>query len=163
MHYRDNGAIGALLDEYQRSITELLEVCNSISKDELVTIVDRETEDPDCRSIQTILAHVVKAGYTYSVEIYKHIHVDAEYRDAVLLNSIEDYKVAIEEMFLYCEDLFSDLTNDQIEQYDPSLKMKMRWGQWYDIDQLMEHAIVHILRHRRQIERFLLKLRNNPG
>ena len=28
--------------------------------------------------------------------------------------------------------------------------------------QIMEHAIVHILRHRRQIERFLLKLRKQP-
>jgi len=28
-----------------------------------------------------------------------------------------------------------------------------RWGQRYDLEQLLEHAIVHVLRHRRQIER----------
>jgi hypothetical protein len=31
------------------------------------------------------------------------------------------------------------------------------WGQVYDFEQFMEHAIVHVLRHRRQIERFLIK------
>jgi hypothetical protein len=32
-----------------------------------------------------------------------------------------------------------------------------RWGVQYDMEQMLEHAIVHILRHRRQIERFLEK------
>jgi hypothetical protein len=36
---------------------------------------------------------------------------------------------------------------------------KTRWGVDYNIDQLFEHAIVHVLRHRRQIEKFLLKFR----
>ena len=32
-------------------------------------------------------------------------------------------------------------------------------GQVYNIEQIAEHAIVHILRHRRQIEKFKLALR----
>ena len=39
-------------------------------------------------------------------------------------------------------------------------KIVVKWGQTYDPEQLFEHAIVHILRHRRQIERFLLQLRS---
>ena len=34
-------------------------------------------------------------------------------------------------------------------------KIITSWGQRYDIDQLLEHAIVHVLKHRRQIERFI--------
>ena len=34
-------------------------------------------------------------------------------------------------------------------------KMQVRWGPTYDFEQLFEHAIVHVLRHRRQIDRFL--------
>ena len=30
-------------------------------------------------------------------------------------------------------------------------------GQSYDAEQLLEHAIVHILRHRRQIEKFKIQ------
>jgi hypothetical protein len=35
------------------------------------------------------------------------------------------------------------------------VRMDTHWGQTYDLEQLLEHAIVHILRHRRQIERFV--------
>ena len=30
-----------------------------------------------------------------------------------------------------------------------------RWGAVYDAEGLLEHAIVHLLRHRRQIEKFI--------
>ena len=30
-----------------------------------------------------------------------------------------------------------------------------RWGVVYNVEGLLEHAIVHILRHRRQIEKFI--------
>jgi hypothetical protein len=35
--------------------------------------------------------------------------------------------------------------------------IKSRWGVVYDVEGLLEHAIVHILRHRRQIEKFIWK------
>jgi chromosomal replication initiation ATPase DnaA len=44
-----------------------------------------------------------------------------------------------------------NITDSELEQSDNSLKMKTRWGQVYDIEQLTEHAVVHILRHKRQI------------
>ena len=159
MHYRNNGAIGALLDEYEKSIKELISLCRNISNEELIVIVDKETKDPDCVSIQTILTHVVESGYNYSVIIYKHISTDTHYKEKQLFDTIPEYVSALSEMFAYSETLFNKLTNDQIEVKDPALKIKVRWGQYYDIEQLMEHAIVHVLRHRRQIERFLIKLR----
>ena len=36
--------------------------------------------------------------------------------------------------------------------------MTVKWRQQYDVEQLFEHAIVHVLRHRRQIERFIQKM-----
>ncbi len=33
--------------------------------------------------------------------------------------------------------------------------IQSRWGVRYDLEQLLEHAIVHVLRHRRQIEKLL--------
>lgn len=38
-------------------------------------------------------------------------------------------------------------------------KIFTSWNQVYDIEQVTEHAIVHILRHRRQIEKFKIILR----
>ena len=53
---------------------------------------------------------------------------------------------------------FSEINDDELEQFDDALKIKTGWGQLYDIEQLTEHAIVHILRHRRQIEKFKIIL-----
>ena len=74
------------------------------------------------------------------------------------INSSFEYAVALDNMFVYNEKLFEDYPNIKLEEYDLSKKFKVRWGQKYDVEQLIEHAIVHILRHRRQIERFILKL-----
>ncbi len=41
---------------------------------------------------------------------------------------------------------------DDIRQ--AAVRFESRWKQPYDIEQMLEHAIVHILRHRRQLERW---------
>ena len=43
-----------------------------------------------------------------------------------------------------------DITEEEVLQNT----FTVRWGVLYNLEQLLEHAIVHILRHRRQIERF---------
>jgi len=157
--YRDNGAIGALLDEYERALSELIQVISDVSEEELTTIVDTKTKDPDCVSIQTILSHVVSSGYNYAIVIRKYLDEELEYSPKVKLISIGAYIEALNKMFAYNEQLFNDYPNIKLEQFDTEKKILVRWGQLYDVEQLFEHAIVHILRHRRQIERFLLKLR----
>jgi CRISPR/Cas system-associated exonuclease Cas4 (RecB family) len=158
--YRTNGAIGALLDEYEKSVNELKEVILNLTTFELTKIVDEETKDEDCRSIQTILSHVVESGYTYVIEIRKSLGENVNYMSKELLSSTNEYAIALEKMFAYNEKLFEDYPNIKLEAYDSSGKFKVRWGQIYDVEQIFEHAIVHILRHRRQIERFKLKLAN---
>ena len=43
------------------------------------------------------------------------------------------------------------------EEDSVAMQMQSGWGQVYDFEQLFEHAIVHVSRHRRQIERFLAR------
>jgi uncharacterized damage-inducible protein DinB len=161
--FRDKGAIGALLDEYERSIIELKKVITSISKEELIEIVDNETADENCKSIQTILSHVVESGYTYVIEIRKWLGEEIEYKESKTFSSIKKYKLGLDKMFSYNEKLFKDYPELQIAEFKSKNKIKVRWGQKYDVEQLLEHAIVHILRHRRQIERFQIKLKNKKS
>lgn len=158
--YRDKGAIGALLDEYEKAIEELINLLSTVSLVELTTIVDHTTKDQDCKSIQTILTHVVKAGYAYSIYTRKQLGEDLEMRSRKSFDSISDYVVAIQQMFQYNVDMFDKYPDIKIEVFATENKMLTSWGQRYDIEQIYEHAIVHILRHRRQIERFLQKLRS---
>ncbi len=157
--YRDSGAIGALLDEYERAIDELKKVLNSVSSEELLAVVDSKTNDPDCKSIQTILSHIVRSGYGYAIEVKKLLNEQTDFRENILLDSISEYKKALTEMFNYNVQLFENNSKIKLEEFNNEKKIIVWWGQTYDVEQLFEHAIVHILRHRRQIERFLLKLR----
>ena len=159
MKYRDNDAIGALLDEYERSIQQLKVLLTDVSDEELITIVDANTNNLDCRSIQSILTHVFAASYNYIVEIRWSQGEDLEGKQKALLSSISEYSQGLDEAFFFNANLFDDYPALPLEESDPSKKMKLSWGQSYDAEQLLEHATVHILRHRRQIERFLLKLR----
>ncbi|MGH1436111.1 MAG: DinB family protein [Lewinella sp.] len=156
--YRDNGAVGALLDEYERALNELQALIVTVANDQLVRIVDPHTDDPDCRSIQTILTHVVRAGYGYAIAIRKNEGEELAYMERKTQNTIAAYQEDLQRMFAYNEQLFADYPNLQLEEKDADKKIKVSWGQIYDVEQLMEHAIVHILRHRRQIERFLLRM-----
>ena len=159
--YRTNGAIGALLDEYEKAINELTMTIDGLDKNGLALVVDSETKDEDCKSVQTLLTHIIQSGFTYVVEIRKWIGEEVDYRDKVILNNIQEYKSELSEMFNFTESLFIDYPDIMLTELDISKKIKVRWGQTFDVEQLMQHAIVHILRHRRQIEKFKLKIKTS--
>lgn len=154
-HFRDQGAIGAILDEYEKAILELIDVIQGIQSFRLLKIVDSKTSDPDCRSIQSILTHVVQSGYVYLVEIRKHLGENISYPNKEYHNEIADYEASLKSMFASNEKLFQDYPDIELNQDDSNKKIHVRWGQRYDVEQLFEHAIVHVLRHRRQIQRFI--------
>ena len=60
------GAVGALTDEYERAAAEFAGILEDIPDDEYECIRDTETRDEDCRSIRTVVTHVVRAGYGYA-------------------------------------------------------------------------------------------------
>jgi uncharacterized damage-inducible protein DinB len=78
----------------------------------------------------------------------------------VILDEPEDYNNALSDILNYTIQLIDDYPKMNLEESDNIKKLTTRWGQMYNIEQLLEHAIVHVLRHRRQIERFLLQMNN---
>lgn len=154
-----NGPVGALMDEYERAAEELKNILKGISQNDFIKIVDPDTKDADCRSIQTIMNHVVRAGYGYSNYIRKQFGDKwTERKEDYEINTPEIAVSRLENMLGYTVETLEnkwDLTFDDMVIN----KMKTTWGQDYDFEQLLEHAIVHILRHRRQIERFLIRIK----
>ena len=156
------GAVGALLDEYERAITDLQQTISDISTKELIAIADHETTDSNCESIQTVLAHVVNAGFCYAIDIRQLSGEKIDYPDDLPRFTTEDYHNDLKEIFDFTSDTFTNIEDNQLEEFDNNKKIMTSWGQIYDIEQITEHAIVHILRHRRQIEKFKIYLRNVP-
>ncbi|GAA0876467.1 hypothetical protein GCM10009118_28770 [Wandonia haliotis] len=77
------------------------------------------------------------------------------------MSSVQEYDLALIIMFNFTEALFNDYPELKLTEFDLNRKIKVRWGQTFDVEQLMQHAIVHVLRHRRQIEIFKNKINRN--
>ena len=154
-NYR-KGAVGALMDEYERAAAELKSILNKISAEDFVKIVDPDTKDEDCRSVQTIMNHVVRAGYGYSNYLRKEFGINSD-NPVYQINNAPEAISHFERMLEYTVQTLEGKWEMPDEEMN-KIKIITRWGATLDMDTLLEHAIVHILRHRRQIERFLIKL-----
>lgn len=147
------GPVGAMMDEYERASGELIQILEGISDEEFDRVRDTQTQDEDCRSIQTIMRHVVRAGYGYANYMRTYwkkepvVRWDEPVRRA---DTPAEMRKALAYMVETLEGHW-----EMTDQECTEMKMVVRWGPTYDFEQLFEHAIVHILRHRRQIERFL--------
>jgi hypothetical protein len=147
------GAVGALLDIYEQAILDLTSVIKSIPDDALTIIIDETTTSEDCKSIQNILSHVVSSGYSYAISIHNLKGHNMQRPDKIFHLTIAEYLKDLTNVFIFTENVFREIKDNELEQFDDSLKIKTGWGQLYDIEQITEHAIVHILRHKRQIEK----------
>ncbi|HEY8563450.1 MAG TPA: DinB family protein [Pyrinomonadaceae bacterium] len=145
------GNIGAPADEYERAAGELKALIEPLSEDEFVRLLDHETSDEDCRSAQTIAAHVVAAGYSYADYLRELFSVPST-RPAPRAFSAAEISALLDAMLEYTAQTLAGrwiMSDDEIT----NSVIHTRRGVTYDIEQLLEHAIVHVLRHRRQIER----------
>ena len=158
-----NGAIGALMDEYERAASELARLVEQIPDDEFERVVDSQTEDEDCRSVQTIMSHVVRAGYGYADHLRAQFSMESTRPQPKLLAREESLE-QLEAALAYTVETLDgrwEMSGEEISR----VVIKTRWGAVYDAEGLLEHAIVHVLRHRRQIEKFIRqgRLNTRPG
>lgn len=147
------GAVGALLDIYEQTISDFKKVIEGIPDNALPIIIDPQTTDENCKSIQTILSHVVHSGYGYATSIHNLKGYNNTRPDKTYHLTIKEYLEDLTNIFTYTENIFKEIRDNELEQFDNSLKIKTSWGQLYDIEQMTEHAIVHILRHKRQVDK----------
>ena len=147
------GAIGALTDEYDKALSELKALLGKISDEQFNAIADNSVKD-DFQSARNIVTHVVKAGYSYANYIRKRFG-NAIYKEEFTIHSVHEALLQLDKMFYYTVETFEDkwlLTDDEML----NTIIKTSWTT-YDLEALIEHSIVHILRHRLQIEKLLSK------
>lgn len=157
---KNQNAVQALLDIYKIAIEALQSTIQDLDGTELTHIVDPHTDDPNCVSIQTILAHVVLSGYAYNVYIQNLKDPGILKRDLVLRSTALDYHNELNAILKYTENTFATIFDEELEVFNNEQKIMTSWGQLYDIEQIMEHAIVHLLRHNRQIKQCITLIRN---
>lgn len=147
------GAVGAMMDEYERAAADLSVLLRRMSDEEFELVRDRKSPDDNCRSIQTIMRHVVRAGYGYAGDIRKAFGDEPKRPEVPLAKRVEVLD-QLQAMLTHTSATLEgkwEMSDEQIMAF----RMPTPWGAIYDLEQMLEHAIVHVLRHRRQIERFL--------
>ena len=146
------GAIGALTDEYEKALTELKELLIQIPDDAFLKVYN-EKVDTDFQSIRNLVFHMVESGYGYANHIRKrfgnnYVHPTIE------ITKTEQGISSLDAMFAYTVETFEDKWQLTYSELMHTL-IKTSWTT-YDLEALIEHAIVHILRHRLQIQKMII-------
>ena len=150
----ESGAMGALMDEYGRAAEDFCRVVEGLDAARFARAVPglaAHTASP-----HAICRHVLTAGHRYSDDI----------RRARGLPFVEGYRVAaglpaqpadvrapLAAVLRYTEAGLDGLYGQSDEQV-AVIRFRVSWGGEYDPDMLLEHAVCHLLRHRRQLERW---------
>ena len=153
------GPVPALLKVYKNVITDFISFLKTINNDEYIFIVDNETEDKDCRSIQTIISHIVNSGYGYAHYIRGAIAIDSV-RPEYKIIELDEIDKSLHDIYQYTEDTFID-KEISYEEVDAKIVLTPWNEDLYSIESILEHAVVHILRHKIQIERFVKSINKN--
>lgn len=148
-----SGSLRAILDEYARSIRDFEAVLLTIPADRYTERT--ELADDDFTHIQDIMHHTVGAAHSYAYHITRALDkLDGPFpkRDY----SVDTQEVAVAALWEAFDHMVEVLgrIKDWSDNQQAELRFVSRWKQPYDVEQMLEHAIVHILRHRRQIERW---------
>lgn len=146
-------AVNALLEEWDRSRGEIAALLPRIRSEEL------EGGDPlDESRPRGILVHVLRSGYGYATWICEMLGFPPPERsvDPKAASGREAFTAAFAALGKDFPRALAALTDAHLDapgQGQSPPHYRSRWGEDYGIEQMLEHAVCHNLRHRRQLER----------
>jgi uncharacterized damage-inducible protein DinB len=153
-HPVSQGATRALLEEYERAAGEFCQAVERFPSEGFGE--GRASDDPSCTSLREIARHVCHAARHYAADLGRALdpgyampdwpHIDA-------LSEPLDTRLHLDAALRHTTEVASRLETMSPEEVTAT-RFEMSWGQVYDPEILLEHAIVHLLRHRRQVERW---------
>ena len=149
-----SGPFGALMDEYARAAEDFCRVAESVDLTRFDA--ERPSSNPNTVSPRAICLHVIGAAHRYAHYIRKARGVDFVDRyeaDPARLQSPRDVRALLTEAIVLTEETVAPLLNATDEDIQ-ALSFTVRWGPRYDPEMIVEHAVCHLLRHRRQLERW---------
>lgn len=149
-----SGPFGALMDEYARAAEDF---CRVVESFDLARFdIERPSNNPDTVSARAICLHVIGAAHRYAHYIRKARGVDFVERyegDPTRLHFPWEVRALLADGTELMEETVEPLL-EATEQEIQALSFPVRWGPRYDPEMILEHAVCHVLRHRRQLERW---------
>lgn len=144
-NYKYRGARAMVL-LHEKELNHLFDVWFIAKKNNIAL---PSTDDPDYESLDTLLVHIFRAARNYLTWIAEKLN----WNEPVLPTLPPQEKLLTES-----KQFLNDLSNiwketlKQLTEEDAEKVFKSRWGVDYSIDAMLEHAVMHPIRHRFQIE-----------
>lgn len=148
------GPFGALMDEYARAAAEFCTVAEGFDAERFVS--ERPGNDPETITPRAVCVHVCGAAHRYAYYIRQARGLDFVDRyqlDPLRLTSPRDVTGMLAKATRLTEETIDPLRGFTDEEVQ-ALSFTVRWGPRYDPEMMLEHAVCHVLRHRRQLERW---------
>ena len=153
-HPGGSGAFGALMDEYARAAEDFCRVVETFDDNRFGS--EKPNNSETTRSPRVMCVHVLSAAHRYAHYIRKRRGIDFVERfeaDPTCVRSSKDVRPLLAAAILFTESTVEPLL-EMSEKAVLALSFPVRWGPTYDPEMILEHAICHLLRHRRQLERW---------
>lgn len=148
-----SGSLRAVLDEYARAIRDYETAVLSLPFERYTA--KTSLSDDEFPSLREIAGHVSGAAHSYAY----HINWALDKLDGPIPSrkvTADTPEIAVSSLWEAFDHMVKVL--GRIKDWDDGkqagVRFESRWKQPYDVEQMLEHAIVHILRHRRQVERW---------
>jgi uncharacterized damage-inducible protein DinB len=138
---------GALVELHEHHLGRFL-VTWRAAREEDIELPD--VDDPDYASLEALLAHVCRGARTYLLWICEQLDLpDPE------IDPVPNTDVIEAEAMSYIDDLLAAWRNPLREVEEGRFfrpEYVSPWGVRYCVDAMMEHAVMHSIRHRYQLE-----------
>lgn len=154
IHPVSQGATRALMDEYRRAAAEFCDVVERLGAEAFVG--ERESDDPSCTSAREVVRHVCHAARHYAADLGRALdagYAMPDWPDIEELREPSDVRPRLGAAIVHTVEVATRLESMSPQEV-MAARFQVSWGQMYDPEILLEHAIVHLLRHRRQLERW---------
>jgi hypothetical protein len=142
------------MDEYARAAADFCRVVEGLTPAQFAS--ERPANSPDTRTPRALCTHVYGAARRYSDYIRKARGLPFTEKfvpEPATIDGPAAVRRRLAEALRYTEGALEGLYEAD-EATAAAIKFPVRWGPVYDPDMILEHAIVHLLRHRRQLERW---------
>ncbi|MBK6911830.1 MAG: hypothetical protein IPK53_01420 [bacterium] len=147
-HYRARGARACVL-MHEQFMQDFLDIWWAAKSADIKL---PKTDDPDYLSLDHLLVHVLRAGRGYMTWICEKLELpDPAINPVPAVEKIEEEGDEFLDHLL--EQWREPLANIRDDQLD--LVFASRWGVDMAIESMLEHAVVHPLRHSFQLEELL--------
>lgn len=136
--YRGARALITLHEEYLWSFVEMWRQAH------LLEVSLPETEDPDYRSMETLLLHVLRSARGYMMWMCEQLGLPDPKIDPPPTEDIEE---RVEDYIEHLLDRWRTPLSEIEEDLFARPEYVSTWGIRYCIDAMLEHAVMHPIRH----------------